>query len=85
MSVLSHLDTVPTAAWPLGVGLLVTSPLLFGNVGLSLVGPMPIVKEEIGASRLSKKDKVRIWSLFFNGATVCLPRSPVSQLACNKY
>ncbi|KUJ07073.1 DUF1772-domain-containing protein [Mollisia scopiformis] len=59
---------IPTAAWPLGLGLLVTSPILFGNVGLSLVGPVPIIKEEIGTSRLSKQDKVRIWSLFFNSS-----------------
>ena len=70
MSLQSSLALVPNVAWPLGVGLLITSPLFFGNIGLSLVGPLPIIKEEIGASELSKKDKLRIWALFFKAATV---------------
>ncbi|KAH8657948.1 hypothetical protein BX600DRAFT_439127 [Xylariales sp. PMI_506] len=63
------LNHVPLSAYPLGVGLLVTSSLFYGNVGLSLVGPLPIIKEEIGSSQLSPRAKLRVWKLFFDAAT----------------
>ncbi|QDS69609.1 hypothetical protein FKW77_008746 [Venturia effusa] len=69
MSISSQIATVPTTAWPLTLGLLSTSPLLFGNIGLSICGPMPIITEKIAPSELSKKDKLRIWTLFFNQAS----------------
>ncbi|WDK19303.1 hypothetical protein CGRA01v4_10590 [Colletotrichum graminicola] len=59
----------PPATYALGAGLIVTSSLFFGNVGLSLVGPLPIVRDQLGTSSLSAKQKVRVWRLFFDGAT----------------
>jgi hypothetical protein len=38
-------------------------------VGLSLLGPLPIIHESLGPSHLSKKAKLRVWTLFFNAAT----------------
>ncbi|OAQ58533.1 hypothetical protein VFPPC_11282 [Pochonia chlamydosporia 170] len=60
------INTIPTAAYPLSLGLLVTSSLLFGNVGLSLCGPLPIIKDEIGSSQLTTRSRVRVWKLFFD-------------------
>ncbi|KAK2055613.1 hypothetical protein LY76DRAFT_595902 [Colletotrichum caudatum] len=59
----------PPATYALGAGLVVTSSLLFGNVGLSLAGPLPIVRDQLGTSSLSAKQKVRVWRLFFDEAT----------------
>ncbi|KAK6213682.1 hypothetical protein QIS74_09684 [Colletotrichum tabaci] len=58
----------PPAACALGAGLVVTSSLLFGNVGLTLTGPLPIIRDQLGTSSLSAKQKVRIWRLFFDEA-----------------
>ncbi|KDN65325.1 hypothetical protein CSUB01_05307 [Colletotrichum sublineola] len=72
MSVSSYIATfgrAPPATYALGAGLVVTSSLLFGNVGLSLAGPLPIVRDQLGTSSLSAKQKVRVWRLFFDGAT----------------
>ncbi|KAH8879497.1 hypothetical protein GQ53DRAFT_800194 [Thozetella sp. PMI_491] len=60
--------SIPAAAYPLGLGLLTTSSLFFGNIGLSLVGPIPIIKEQLGTSELSTKARVRMWRLFFDEA-----------------
>ncbi|KAK1985042.1 hypothetical protein LZ30DRAFT_542725, partial [Colletotrichum cereale] len=60
---------LPPATYALGAGLVVTSSLLFGNVGLTLVGPLPLVKDQLGTSSLSAKQKVRVWRLFFDEAT----------------
>ncbi|KAJ9138444.1 hypothetical protein NKR23_g8444 [Pleurostoma richardsiae] len=65
---MTALQNIPLAAYPLGAGLLVTSSFLFGNVGLSLVGPLPIIKGEIGTIELSTKSRLRIWRLFFDEA-----------------
>jgi hypothetical protein len=54
----------PLAAWPLAVGLLLNSTILFGNIALSIVGPVPIVLGYLGPSGLRIKDRVRVWSLF---------------------
>jgi hypothetical protein len=67
---LQHLSTLPPTTWPLTASFLITTPILWGNVGLSLCGPLPIIKEELGPSGLSKKDKVRVWALFFKRAGV---------------
>ncbi|KAK1967175.1 hypothetical protein LY78DRAFT_656592 [Colletotrichum sublineola] len=72
MSVSAYIATfgrAPPATYALGAGLVVTSSLLFGNVGLSLAGPLPIVRDQLGTSSLSAKQKVRVWRLFFDGAT----------------
>ncbi|WQF84612.1 Putative anthrone oxygenase [Colletotrichum destructivum] len=58
----------PPAACALGAGLVVTSSLLFGNVGLTLTGPLPIIRDQLGTSSLSAKQKVRVWRLFFDEA-----------------
>ncbi|GFZ45537.1 hypothetical protein JCM24511_03263 [Saitozyma sp. JCM 24511] len=65
---LSHLSHVPTVAYPLAAGLVTTSSILFGNVGLSLVGPLPIIRGRLGAHNLDAKQRVRVWKLFFDGA-----------------
>lgn len=70
MSVLSHITMVPSAAWPLGVGLLINSSTLFGNVGAGLVGAVPIAREQLGPTGMGEKHKVRMWKLFFNAAAV---------------
>lgn len=69
---LSHLAHVPTVAYPLAAGLITTSSILFGNVGLSLVGPLPIIRGRLGAHNLDAKQRVRVWKLFFDGAAVSL-------------
>jgi hypothetical protein len=50
-------------------GRLITS-MLFGNLGLTLTGPLPIVKEQLDASTLSAKQKGVFWRLFFDKAIV---------------
>lgn len=70
MSVIGHLRMIPSAAWPLGVGLLVNSAILFGNVGVDLAGAVPISREKLGKTDLRPKDNVRIWSLFYKTAAV---------------
>lgn len=72
MSVIGHLRLIPTVAWPLGVGLLVNSAILFGNLGTDLAGAVPIAKEKLGDSNLKPKDRVRLWSLFYKTAAVSL-------------
>jgi hypothetical protein len=67
---LSHLTHVPSVTYPLAAGLLTTSSILFGNIGLSLVGPLPIIRGRLGAHRLDAKQRVRVWKLFFDGAMV---------------
>ncbi|KAF2664359.1 DUF1772-domain-containing protein [Microthyrium microscopicum] len=69
MASLPQFSSIPLAAWPIGIGFFVTTPLLFGNIGLSLIGPLPIITEQLGTSGLTKKDKVRVWALFFKAAT----------------
>ncbi|GKT63215.1 hypothetical protein ColTof4_05196 [Colletotrichum tofieldiae] len=59
----------PPATCALGAGLVVTSSLLFGNIGLTLTGPLPIIRDQLGTSSLSAKQKVRVWRLFFDEAT----------------
>lgn len=66
----SAFNDAPLALYPLGAGLLITSSMFFGNIGLTLTGPLPIIKEQIGVSTLSAKQKVRVWRLFFDAATV---------------
>ncbi|KAK4689871.1 hypothetical protein P7C73_g256, partial [Tremellales sp. Uapishka_1] len=68
MSFSSQLAHIPPAAWPLGLGLLINSGLTWGNIGLTLLGPLPIILGKLGPSDLTVKNKVRIWSLFFKGA-----------------
>ncbi|RSH92975.1 hypothetical protein EHS25_008423 [Saitozyma podzolica] len=65
---LSHLSHVPTVTYPLAAGLVTTSSILFGNVGLSLVGPLPIIRGRLGTHNLDAKQRVRVWKLFFDGA-----------------
>jgi hypothetical protein len=67
---LSHLSHVPTVTYPLAAGLVTTSSILFGNVGLSLVGPLPIIRGRLGTHNLDAKQRVRVWKLFFDGAAV---------------
>jgi hypothetical protein len=69
MSLASQLTQLPPSSYALGLGLLITSPILFGNVGLSLCGPLPIIHDSLGPSHLSKKAKLRVWTLFYNAAT----------------
>ncbi|VUC26328.1 unnamed protein product [Clonostachys rosea] len=59
----------PHALYPLGAGLLITSSMLFGNIGLSLAGPLPIITEKLGDSTLGTKQKIRVWRLFYDAAT----------------
>ncbi|ORY29333.1 hypothetical protein BCR39DRAFT_532388 [Naematelia encephala] len=66
--------SLPLAVYPLGITLLTTSSMVYGNVGLSLVGPVPIITETLGQSTLSPKQKVRVWSLFFKAAAVPIVR-----------
>ncbi|OHE98147.1 hypothetical protein CORC01_06515 [Colletotrichum orchidophilum] len=56
------------ATYALGTGLLVTSSLFFGNIGLSLTGPLPIIRDQLGACTLSSKQKIKVWRLFFDEA-----------------
>ncbi|KAH8816610.1 hypothetical protein F5884DRAFT_228439 [Xylogone sp. PMI_703] len=63
------LNSVPYGAYPLGLGLLATSSMFFGNIGLSLTGPLPIIKGQLGETGLSGKQKLRIWQAFFDEAT----------------
>ncbi|KAI3554433.1 hypothetical protein CABS03_07696 [Colletotrichum abscissum] len=58
------------ATYALGSGLLVTSSLFFGNIGLSLTGPLPIIRDQLGACTLSSKQKIKVWRLFFDEASV---------------
>lgn len=44
--------------------------MLFGNIGLSLAGPLPIITEKLGDSTLGTKQKIRVWRLFYDAATV---------------
>lgn len=64
----AFVQNIPFAAYPLGAGLLVTSSLFFGNVGLSLAGPVPIIKGEIGTANLNAKSRLQLWRLFFDAA-----------------
>ncbi|KAK1725078.1 hypothetical protein CaCOL14_011624 [Colletotrichum acutatum] len=57
------------ATYALGTGLLVTSSLFFGNIGLSLTGPLPIIRDQLGACTLSSKQKIKVWRLFFDEAS----------------
>ena len=66
------LQSIPLAAFPLLGGLLVTSSLFFGNIGLSLVGPLPIIQDQIGTSQLSNRSRLHVWRLFFDEASVSL-------------
>ena len=75
----SFFSHIPTPAYPLGAGLFVTSSLFFGNLGLALAGPLPIIKEELGTSGLNPRSKLRIWKLFFDAATVRVLRCQVTQ------
>lgn len=61
---------VPYGAYPLGLGLLTTSSMFFGNIGLSLTGPLPIIKGQLGETGLNGKQKLRVWQAFFDEATV---------------
>jgi hypothetical protein len=54
---LSHLSHVPTVTYPLAAGLVTTSSILFGNVGLSLVGPLPIIRGRLGTHNLDAKQR----------------------------
>jgi hypothetical protein len=63
-------SSIPPAVYPLGVGLLTTSSIFFGNIGLSLTGPLPIIKGEIGEIELNGKQKLGIWQAFFDEAAV---------------
>jgi len=64
------ISSIPHAAYPLGLGLLTTSSILFGNIGLSLTGPLPIVKGQLGHVELNGKQKLGIWKAFFDEAAV---------------
>lgn len=72
------LQSIPLAAFPLFGGLLVTSSLFFGNIGLSLVGPLPIIQDQIGASQLSNRSRLHVWRLFFDEASVGYPDTVAS-------
>lgn len=63
-------STIPLVAWPLGAGLLVNTSVFFGIGGIGVLGPVAIVREKLGKTDLSAKDKVRVWSLFFKRAAV---------------
>lgn len=70
-------NSIPLAAYPLGLGLLTTSSIFFGNIGLTLTGPLPIIKGELGETGLNGKQKLRVWQAFFDEATVSfLPLTP---------
>lgn len=75
-------DAVPKVIYPQGVGLLATSLLFFGNIGLSLCGPVPIIKDEIGTTYLTTKSRVRVWKVFFDKAAVRIPRSTIHTYYC---
>lgn len=64
------LSLTPYAVYPLSVGLLTTSSILFGNIGCSLTGPLPIIKGELGNVKLNGKQKLGIWEAFFDEAAV---------------
>lgn len=64
------LSQIPIAAYPLAVGLFANSGVFFGTLGLTLAGPVPIIKGELGASTLSVQQKVAIWRMFFDSAAV---------------
>ncbi|KAJ8098065.1 hypothetical protein POJ06DRAFT_297156 [Lipomyces tetrasporus] len=57
-------NSIPHAAYPLGLGLLTTSSIFFGNIGLSLTGPLPIIKGELGEIGLNGKQKLGIASKY---------------------
>jgi hypothetical protein len=69
---IQHLRLIPAPAWPLSIGLVLNSAILFGNLGASLTGAVPIAREQLGVSGLKKKEKVRIWALFYKKAAVSL-------------
>ena len=71
-------NSIPLAAYPLGLGLLTTSSIFFGNIGLTLTGPLPIIKGELGETGLSGKQKLRVWQAFFDEATVSAILFPTS-------
>lgn len=71
----SIIAQIPTAAFPLAAGLFVNCGLFFGNVGLSLCGPLPIIKGDLGPNLLTNKQKLRTWTLFFDKAAVSSPRA----------
>jgi hypothetical protein len=66
---------ISPATYPLAGSLFLTSSMLFGNVGLSLAGPIPIIKGTIGDITLTPEQKVRAWALFFKRAAVSRPCS----------
>jgi len=66
----SILGQLPLAVYPLSLGLIATSSLAFGNVGLGVAGPLPIIRDQLGPSALSARAKVRVWNLFFASAGV---------------
>lgn len=72
------INSIPHAAYPLGLGLLTTSSMFFGNIGLSLTGPMPIIKGKLGEIGLNGKQKLRIWQAFFDEAAVSTILFPTS-------
>ena len=61
---------IPAAVYPLAVGLFASSGVFFGNLGLTLAGPMPLIKGELGETTLTPRQKLTVWKLFFDGAAV---------------
>ncbi|TVY78503.1 hypothetical protein LSUE1_G005938 [Lachnellula suecica] len=74
---------VSPAIIPLGLGLLATSSMFFGNIGLSLCGPLPIISEQIGASGLTTSQRIRVWRLFFDRATTFIVGGVASNTILN--
>lgn len=70
MSTIRYSYQIPAVVYPLAVGLFASSGVFFGNLGLTLAGPMPIIKEELGDSTLSTRQRLTIWRLFFDKAGV---------------
>ncbi|KAL7418600.1 hypothetical protein Q5752_007058 [Cryptotrichosporon argae] len=60
------------AALPLGLSLLTTTAILFGNAGLSAAGPLPIIDGTLGplGVPLSARQKVGVWAKFFRRAAI---------------
>jgi hypothetical protein len=71
-------NSIPHAVYPLGLCLLTTSSIFFGNIGLSLTGPLPIIKGELGEIGLNGKQKLGIWRAFFDEAGVSAILFPTS-------
>lgn len=72
MSTTGYSYQIPTVVYPLAVGLFASSGVFFGNLGLTLAGPMPIIKDELGESTLSMRQKLTVWRLFFDKAGVSM-------------